>query len=1048
MTDYALQFGSYFRRGLAARSSFDAASLRAATTLRGAVLCNGSPAAGADFSKTIHLKGPGDIVGIDPTIDPKTGLPMPIARVYPEPGKERIVAGAFPFVELKDPDFLWRYSIAAPDASKRFRPWLALLVLEQSSFEVRPLTLRIPTAPGKPDRLHAAQVLVALNGMERNGVRTQALPDLNDLWAWAHVQFSDVKDLEHGSEHTCCRLVCPILLERGKRYTAFLVPAFEIGRRAGLGLQFEDVRVDQGNPPTVTHTKVADLGDPRAYWTARPNTELQIPIYYQWELQTDDVPEFEELVDRLRLAEQDEAQIEMVDASRPGYFPHWNSRIDGSFPLETALLPLGYRAPEPPARQQFRAMAARALKGNLIGISLPIASQSLTFGEYLASLAAYKGAKGVKRVLLFIAWLFLAAYKGIVFLFKRLKIRWFADPLVTLPYYGSTYCRQQRTMLDRRGWAADLNLDRRYRVAAGLGTRIVQVNQDAFMEMCFSQPGDIRSGRRVVHGIDGRNVKGANRIIRSARSSSVISATLQERHLDRLSPDRLAMITRPLHTLGSEGTETLRARHAESGLDRGLLSAQARQIIYKKTCVRVDARTLEQTFSRPAQRSAAPGTPVSLRDSVYRSSPLRGDRIEVRSVERGVGKQIVDALGELAKKVLKQVFLVLEEELKDWWRKDQAHPFEIIEPLAWCPKIKMPMYGELRDRMMQYLLPQLTNVENNRVFFLQENRRFIEAFMVGLNHELVREMVWREFPTDTHGTAFQYFWEPREDVPAQISTRVREVVAKIIRERCGADAEKLFNDAYPLPENWVPVTVSLDASASIRARLAEILLEIDYHAYIKEIARRSVDDSLEAISGWFRQPGGEREWGPTALGANAPEWTAGANRFVVGIKGDLIRQVSHPLVFLAKKDAGESLDAVLDRMFQPGAAGVHAPEVQAVIGKDLLLLGFPVSAEEVQHDKDDWVFVISEMPSLPRFGLDKPETVGSAAAPAVELDDVRWAEVEIDPASRWITRFKDFRVTTTNENISWGTINSATIANLTLQQPSRLVFPLSRIEEA
>ena len=30
--------------------------------------------------------------------------------------------------------------------------------------------------------------------------------------------------------------------------------------------------------------------------------------------------------------------------------------------------------------------------------------------------------------------------------------------------------------------------------------------------------------------------------------------------------------------------------------------------------------------------------------------------------------------------------------------------------------------------------------------------------MVGLNHEMMRELLWREYPTDQRGTAFHRFW--------------------------------------------------------------------------------------------------------------------------------------------------------------------------------------------------------------------------------------------------------------------------------------------------
>ncbi|MEO8984867.1 MAG: hypothetical protein ABI300_04515 [Rhodanobacter sp.] len=42
---------------------------------------------------------------------------------------------------------------------------------------------------------------------------------------------------------------------------------------------------------------------------------------------------------------------------------------------------------------------------------------------------------------------------------------------------------------------------------------------------------------------------------------------------------------------------------------------------------------------------------------------------------------------------------------------------------------------------------------------VQTNPRFVEALMLGANHEMGREMLWRGLPTDQRGTPFQHFWQ-------------------------------------------------------------------------------------------------------------------------------------------------------------------------------------------------------------------------------------------------------------------------------------------------
>ena len=58
-------------------------------------------------------------------------------------------------------------------------------------------------------------------------------------------------------------------------------------------------------------------------------------------------------------------------------------------------------------------------------------------------------------------------------------------------------------------------------------------------------------------------------------------------------------------------------------------------------------------------------------------------------------------------------------------------------------------------------VPNLRLVEPNTVTLLETNQRFIEAYMVGINHEFARELLWREYPTDQRGSYFRQFWDVR-----------------------------------------------------------------------------------------------------------------------------------------------------------------------------------------------------------------------------------------------------------------------------------------------
>lgn len=74
------------------------------------------------------------------------------------------------------------------------------------------------------------------------------------------------------------------------------------------------------------------------------------------------------------------------------------------------------------------------------------------------------------------------------------------------------------------------------------------------------------------------------------------------------------------------------------------------------------------------------------------------------------------------------------------------------------PKIDLPMYKPLSDSAIERLLPNINKIANNSITLMETNQRFIEAYMVGLNYEFARKLLWREYPTDQRGSYFRQFW--------------------------------------------------------------------------------------------------------------------------------------------------------------------------------------------------------------------------------------------------------------------------------------------------
>ncbi len=81
-----------------------------------------------------------------------------------------------------------------------------------------------------------------------------------------------------------------------------------------------------------------------------------------------------------------------------------------------------------------------------------------------------------------------------------------------------------------------------------------------------------------------------------------------------------------------------------------------------------------------------------------------------------------------------------------------------LQPVEAGPKYPQPMYAPLVQLSADWMLPGISNVEPDLAALLATNAKFIEAYMVGLNDELSRELLWREYPADRTVTFFQNFW--------------------------------------------------------------------------------------------------------------------------------------------------------------------------------------------------------------------------------------------------------------------------------------------------
>jgi hypothetical protein len=91
-------------------------------------------------------------------------------------------------------------------------------------------------------------------------------------------------------------------------------------------------------------------------------------------------------------------------------------------------------------------------------------------------------------------------------------------------------------------------------------------------------------------------------------------------------------------------------------------------------------------------------------------------------------------------------------------------------PFVVAPSFSQAMSAWLAAMSPAWLLPGLSQVLPNSLALVAVNRRFVEAFMAGLNHEMGRRLIFDEFPTDVAATFFKSFWNDGADDIAPVGT--------------------------------------------------------------------------------------------------------------------------------------------------------------------------------------------------------------------------------------------------------------------------------------
>ena len=750
-----------------------------------------------EVQQQVRLYGPGDVTAIDP---------RQVIRAEPPHLATDFEPNYFPAIEFDRPDFPWLFTPGKADEANSLRPWLSLIVVRKQEG----ITL-------SGDSSRSLPVLE----IRPPAQAYRELPDLSESWAWAHAQVTgrlpDTTSLK-GSlagdpNMTLSRLLCPRRLQQLTQYIACVVPTFELGRKAGMGLPItpDDESVLRLSWDLDVLERAWDSGQP-------PPSPLHLPVYYHWEFRTGTGRDFETLV--RRLTPRDARDMEKVGTRS----------IDISHPGSGILSP-------PPAGTTLELEGALRLPGAPVagwpqGTSQPFKAQLKTILNTPWQAAQVEGGA--------------------------------SDPVLAPAIYGSWHAaRHQVNDTGLTSWLDELNLDPRHRATASLGTQVVQANQEELVASAWEQFGDLQGvnqlrrqaqlGQSVTTVYYVKHFKrlapeslvkmfssAKSRVVlktptqdvvatRELLSRSISKSTIPDRAVSgtvrQLTSTRAAISTRfratgapPIALLSKLNTYSPAApsptapedKYGAMSMDRASLNADIDSAL--KSALRFLG--IEDSLgngpglnrfkvSREGDASgplaallpdSSNSSPVGLADSedarAFRKAALEHHELisyalqqfseahrppmDIDFVSRAVLESVNPGTTIPARI---QASLVLD--------RGASQTGDPLEPLMNAPEFHQPMYEALRDISQDFLLPGLEHVPADTALLLEPNAQFVESFMVGLNHEMGRELLWRDYPTDQGATYFRKFWDTAEEDESDISNIN------------GWNSQKLGSNVYP-----------------------------------------------------------------------------------------------------------------------------------------------------------------------------------------------------------------------------------------------------------
>jgi hypothetical protein len=693
-------------------------------------------------AKPLLMLGPGGAAGIDPRV---------VGRAFPAAGSADARTNDLVAVELTVEELPWLLTPARPGGN-RLRPWIVLVVVDAAT-PFDPTTRPLPVLRANP----------------------RELPNLAESWAWAHVQRGGAGD------NGIARLLCPRRLDEHTRYRACVVPAFEGGRQAGLGAS---------GPATESR-------DPA--WSITSGDDVSLPVYYWWEFGTGAEGDFEDLVRRLGPAGATSGLGAVdVDASQP--WPAPSKPLAGTngvarLPVDGAMRPIRAAAADPqPDPLPIEAVTdfRDRLSNELAAPARRLAGEHDPDDKTGAVAPPIYGGRhvGVDRVeaspelpLADLGWV------------TELNL----DPANRIAAGLATdYIRANQEDLMARAWeqvGAIREANRRLHLAelatdvtASVHRRHVKTLRPGEL-LGFAAPAAART--RMNEPTLAMHVA-ASPLPDAAASSSFARLMRPTGFVARRTASRMDSIV----TRGFRGQVTVPdpqpivaadLQEPEPGTPAPFTTLYAAERIVRLDAVRrvADANAL----------SSAAGMVGQPLDSIEGLDMAAVATADVPAVETSVSSQlggVFEAMRTIAGsdfsgqpaddgRVVSPVGVQLDAGQVTEGLVQALDPGDRIlrrlasriggpgapeggpeQPLMAYPTFPAPVSLALLATSPEWFLPGLGAFSAESVALLEANASFIESYMVGLNHELMSELLWREYPTDRRGSPFCHFW-PRPD---------------------------------------------------------------------------------------------------------------------------------------------------------------------------------------------------------------------------------------------------------------------------------------------